>query len=283
VPQGFAPGWRTPRLRGLAAAGGAPAEDVRHLALRELAGSPGPIGCWRIRAALQAAGIVASEATAGRLLRQLDHEGLTRASGSRGRLLTEKGRQRLAGLERAQRRHTCHNDLLQAVRGKNLEDICDLLTARRAVEAETARLAAQRATVADIQRIEGAVERHIQEMRGGGERLDHNRAIHHLVAQASRSRILQAVVNVLLQEEYLQEVQTHIQRAADGVLPEDHLAIVQAIRDRQPDRAAEAMRAHIDRLLGVVRGYRARARRRPGNRPGRSGSGSPPPRAGVRD
>jgi DNA-binding FadR family transcriptional regulator len=260
----------------LAAAGGPPAQDAGHLALKELAGSPGPIGCWRIRAALQAAGIVASEATAGRLLRQLDHEGLTRAFGSRGRVLTDKGRRQLAALERAQRRRTYHNDLLQAVRGKNLEDVCDLLSARRAVEAETARLAAQRATAAEIRRIEGAVQRHIQEMRSGGARLDHNRAIHHLIAQAARSRILQAVVNVLLQEEYLQEVQTHIQRAADGVLPEDHLAIVRAIKDRQPDRAAEAMRAHIDRLLRVVRGYRASARRRPGNRPGRPAS-SPSP------
>jgi len=262
--------------RVLAEPGGAPAQNAGHLALKELAASPGPMGCWRIRAALQGARIVASEATAGRLLRQLDHQGLTRALGSRGRVLTDKGRRHLAALERAQRRHTCHNDLLQAVRAENIEDVCDLLTARRAVEAETARLAAQRATAADIRRIEAAVRRHIQEMRSGGARLDHNRAIHHLIAQASRSRILQAVVNVLLQEEYLQELQTHIQRAADGVLPEDHLLIVGAIKERQPDRAAEAMRAHIDRLLRVVRGYRMSARRRPGNQVGRPGASLPP-------
>jgi len=250
--------------------------DAGYLALRELAGSAEPIGCWRIRAALQAAGITASEATAGRLLRQLDHEGLTRALGSRGRLLTEKGRRRLAAFEQAQRRSTYHNDLLRAVRAENIEDICDLLTARRAVEAETARLAAQRATAADIRRIEAAVERHIQEMRSGGARPDHNRAVHHLIAQASRSRILQAVVNVLLQEEYLHEVQTHIQRAADGLWPEDHLLIVEAIRNRQPERAAEAMRAHTDRLLRVVRGYRMGGRGRSGDRVGRAGANLAP-------
>jgi len=275
MTQGGARRMSAPRPRALSAPASAPAQDAGHLALKELAGSPGPIGCWRIRGALQAAGIVASEATAGRLLRQLDHEGLTRACGSRGRVLTDKGRRYLATLERAQRRHTYHNDLLQAVRGENIEDVCDLLTARRAVEAETARLAALRATAADVRRIEAAVRRHTQEMRSGGKRLDHNRAIHRLIAQASRSRILQAVVNVLLQEEYLQEMQTHIQRAADGVLPEDHLLIVGAIKTRQPDQAADAMRSHIDRLLRVVRGYRMNARRRPGDRPGRAAS-SPP-------
>jgi len=275
MTQGVVRRGSAPRPRVLAAAG-TPPQDAGHLALKELAGSSGPIGCWRIRAALQAAGIVASEATAGRLLRQLDHEGLTRAFGSRGRVLTDKGRRQLATLERTQRRHSYHNDLLQAVRGENIEDVCDLLTARRAVEAETARLAALRATAADVRRIEAAVRRHTQEVRSGGARLDHNRAIHHLIAQASRSRILQAVVNVLLQEEYLQELQNHIQRAADGVLPEDHLLIVGAIKNRQPDQAADAMRSHIDRLLRVVRGYRTNARRRPGERPGRAAS-SPPP------
>jgi len=260
----------------LSAPGNAPADEARYFALKELAASSDPIGCWRIRAALEAAGITASEATAGRLLRRLDSDKLTRAVGSRGRLLTEKGRRQLAALERAQRRHRSHSDLLRAVRAENIEDICDLLTARRAVEAETARLAAQRATAADIRRIEAAVQRHIQEMRGGAARPDHNRTIHYLIAQAARSRILQAVVTVLLQEETLHEVQARIQRAADGLWPEDHLLIVQAIKSRQPDQAAEAMRAHTDRLLRVVRGYRVGSRRRSGARAGRAGA-SPPP------
>lgn len=240
-----------------------PTDDAGYIALKELADSPEPIGCWRIRAALHAAGIVASEATAGRLLRQLDQEGLTRALDSRGRVLTDKGRRRLAALEDAHRRHSYHKDLLQAVRAESIEDVRDLLTARRAVEAETARLAALRGTARDIQEIEKAVHWHIQEMRSGGDRLDHNRAIHRLIAQASRSRILQAVVNVLLQEEYLQELQTHIQRAVDGFAPKDHLLVLQAIKDRQPDRAAEAMRAHIDRLLRVVQSYRVCSKRKP--------------------
>jgi DNA-binding GntR family transcriptional regulator len=47
------------------------------------------------------------------------------------------------------------------------------------------------------------------------------------------------------------------------VVPEDHLLVLQAIQDRQPDKAAEAMRAHIDRLLRVVQSYRVSPRRKP--------------------
>ncbi len=250
--------------------------DAAYMALRELGQSQTPIGCWRVCAALESAGITASEATAGRLLRHLDHEGLTEPLGSRGRVLTEKGRQHLAGLERAQRRRTYHHDLLQAVRAQTIEDVCDLLAARRAAEAETARLAALRATRKEVKEIERAVHRHIQKVRSDAERLDHNRAIHRQIAQASGSRILQAVVNVLLQEDYLQEIQSHIQRAVHGVLPEDHLHVLRAIKKRQPDAAAEAMRAHIDRLLRVVQSYRVTPRRK-GKRGTTPASGAPPP------
>lgn len=232
-------------------------EEAAYIALKELGNSQTPLGCWRIRAALEAVKIVASEATAGRLLRSLDLQGLTRALGSKGRVLTDKGRGHLVRLEHTRRRHSYHHDLLWAVRAETVEDVRDLLTARRAVETETARLAALRANVKEVKAIERAVYRHIQTVRGGGAQSDHNRAIHHLIAQASRSRILQAVVTVLLQEEYLQEIQTHIQRAADGVVPEDHLLILRAIKGRQPDKAAEAMRAHIDRLIRVVQCYTA--------------------------
>jgi GntR family L-lactate dehydrogenase operon transcriptional regulator len=239
-------------------------DDPRYIVLKELGTNQGPIGCWRIRSALQAAGIVASEATVGRLLRFLDMQELTQAIGSKGRILTAKGLRHLAALELALRRQSYHSDLHQAVCAETVEDVLDLLAARRAVEAETARLAALRATKQEIRQIEHAVHRHIQEMRDGSLNLDHNRGIHRLIAQASGSRILHAVVNILLQEEYLQEIQDRIQRATGGMMPADHLVVLQAIKDRQPDEAAEAMRAHIDRLLRVIESYSAESRKKGG-------------------
>jgi DNA-binding GntR family transcriptional regulator len=47
------------------------------------------------------------------------------------------------------------------------------------------------------------------------------------------------------------------------------LIVFQAIKSRQPDKAAKAMRAHMDRLLRVVQSYSAKrksARRRRGTR-----------------
>jgi GntR family L-lactate dehydrogenase operon transcriptional regulator len=233
-------------------------EEPAYVALKELGGNQGPIGCWRVRSALQAAGIVTSEATAGRLLRGLDLQGLTRAIGSRGRVLTSKGRRHLAVLERSRRLRSYHRGLLQAVRAESVEDVVDLLTARRAVETETARLAALRATKQEVQEIEQAVYRHIEETHRRGTASEQNRVVHSLIARASRSGILQAIVNVLLQEEYLQEINAYIQHATGKIIPEDHLVILRAIKDRQSKRAAEAMQAHLDRLLRAAQSYPAR-------------------------
>jgi len=244
-----------PRVR---SPGASISDDAAYAALKELGSNQGPIGCWRIRNALHTAGIVASEATAGRLLRGLDLQGLTRVIGSRGRVLTSKGRRHLAVQERSRRQHSCHNDLLRAVRAETIGDVCELLMARRALEVEAASLAALRATNREIRQIEHAVQRHMEQVRRRGVAIEENRAIHGLIAKASRSRVLEALVNVLLQEEYLHEIQTRIQRAADGLVPEDHLTVFRAIKSRRPDMAAKAMRAHVDRLLRVVQSYSAR-------------------------
>ena len=228
-------------------------------ALKELSQNVGPLGCWRIRGALQVAGIQLSEATAGRLLRQLDLEGYTQPVGSKGRLLTERGRRRLADLEQARARTSSQKDLWQAIHVERLEDVLDVLAARRLIEAETARLAALLASEEEIAELERAVVAHIAEVRAGQKAGALNRSIHRLIAQASRSHVLQAIASLIVEDGQLHNVQLRVQRAsgARGLAPEEHAVILKAIKDRRPAEAAEAMCTHIDRIIRVVRTYHA--------------------------
>lgn len=230
------------------------------VALRDVRTGPGPVGSGRICAAMAAAGIAMSEATAGRLLRSLDLRGLTEPLGSKGRVLTERGRQQLLALEEAHQRNAYHHSLRQATHVETVEDILDLLSARLAVESETARLAALRANPEETAAIERAVQRHMSAIRAGDDDADQGRAIHLLIARASRSRVLSAVVELILQDQRLILAQSHIQRATGAVAPEEHVAIVQSIKAHKPERAAEAMRAHIGRLIRAVQKYAANAR-----------------------
>jgi GntR family L-lactate dehydrogenase operon transcriptional regulator len=224
-------------------------DEAEYLALRELEASAEPLGCWRIRTALGSAGIAMSEATAGRLLRQLDVRGLTRALGSKGRVLTDDGRRQLAAIEELRGRSSRHNDLAAAIGAQTLEELLDVLHARRLIEAETARLAARHATADEIAKLDQAVRRHIEVSHAGGASLENNVEIHRLIAQASRSRIFQAIVGLFLQDRQLHEAQNRIQRAVGGIAPEDHVPILEGVRARDPEAAAAAMALHIDRLI----------------------------------
>lgn len=226
--------------------------EADYIALQELCVGAGPVGGSRICAALAAVGISTSEATAGRLLRSLDRRGYSQPFGSKGRVLTDKGRQHLEALEDARRHRYYHQSLLDATSVDSIEDILDMLGARRAVEAETARLAALRASDEEVEAIERAAVVHMHTLAAGEDGVDENCAFHVLIARVSKSRVLFAVVEMLLQNTQLQVAQDRIQTAVGSVLPEEHKPLLQAIKDHQPDRAAEAMRVHIDGVIKSV-------------------------------
>ena len=229
--------------------------EAELVALKDIREGPGAVGSGRICVAMAAAGIGMSEASAGRLLRSLDLRGYTQPLGSKGRVLTDKGRQHLLVLEEAHRRNAYHHSLRQATHVETVDDILDLLSARLAVESETARLAAQRAEPEEVAAIERAVQVHMAAVRAGDDDAEHGRAIHLLIARASRSRVLSAVVELILQDQRLILAQSHIQRSTGAIAPEEHLEIVESIKERRPERAAEAMRAHIGRLIKAVQQY----------------------------
>jgi GntR family L-lactate dehydrogenase operon transcriptional regulator len=236
--------------------------EVVYAVLRELdTASFVPLGSWKIRTELEEAGIEMSEATAGRLLRRLDMERFTRPIGNKGRVLTEAGKRHLQTLEQDREHLVRQQDLLRVMRSERLEDLVDILNARRIVESETARLAALHVTDSELAQIEQAVRWHKEFMLGTGGKKDQNVVIHRLVAQASGSRILQALVNLLYKDRQLIETHYKIQLLMGGRFPEEHDPLLEALIDRDPNRAAAAMSDHLSYLIQVVQEYGRKADR----------------------
>ncbi|MCL5107998.1 MAG: FCD domain-containing protein [Chloroflexi bacterium] len=170
-------------------------------------------------------------------------------------MLTKEGQVYLEGLEQARAMAGRQTDLMRAIQIETLEDLLQSLNARRGVEAEAARLAAVRATDAEVAEIEKSIRKHISLARSGKDVAQANREIHILIAEAARSRVLEAVIKLLFEyntDPQIQAVGLETQRASHAINPEDHLAILDAIRARQPGKAEEAMKMHIDRLIRVV-------------------------------
>lgn len=233
-------------------------DQATRVTLRALAASGEPIGVWRVRDALRAAGVEVSEATVGRLLRELDYRGFSERVGVKsGRILTPEGRSELAALEQAQREDAYRTQFLQAIRVEAADDILDILGVRRTVEVEAARLAATRASAEDIARLERAARDHAQAGARGESGTEENNRFHLAVAQASKSNATLAVLTLIFHERQVHRTQVEMQRSAGSLVPQEHQRVLEAVRARQPEAAAAAMRAHIDRLIEAVEQYAA--------------------------
>lgn len=128
----------------------------------------------------------------------------------------------------------------------------DLLEFRRMLEGQAAYFAAERATEADIDRLDAAWAA-LEAVYGSGDLtavVDIDVAFHQVIAEAAH--------NVLIGHQtasLLRVIHGHISRNLEhlharpqrwDILQAQHRAIWQAIRARQPDAAAEAARVHVD-------------------------------------
>lgn len=130
-----------------------------------------------------------------------------------------------------------------------------MLVIRRAVEVESARLAALRGTEEDIERIEEAIRKHKEVTEAGGHGWEENSAVHLAIARASQSRAYGAVLNLILQDRQVFDIQVGIQRTVGSVAPQEHSVVLEGIRNGRPEEAAAAMRAHVDRMIRAVEGF----------------------------
>lgn len=234
-------------------------DRMQLIALDMLAASDRPAGALSLAAAFQSAGIDVTEATAGRYLRQLDQAGLTRSLSKRGRVLTTAGERRLQELRMRAKLAAQGARVAAAANTRDIDELIDLLHARRAIELEAARLAATRATEEELRNIAKAASTHVDCFeRDDRVELSHN--FHVLVAAASHNRMLAAMAAMFLDHEndLLAQLLDRISADAGAVLDMalDHKRLVAALRSRDAAEAEAIMREHIDKLISVAVNYR---------------------------
>jgi DNA-binding FadR family transcriptional regulator len=132
----------------------------------------------------------------------------------------------------------------------------ELLEARRAIEGETSALAAARASDEDIAQLELL----LTEMVNAGD--DHDRAevadqeFHILIASMTGNSPMQTTVESLWEarrhspQYQLLSKKAHV--AGIGPSTDEHRMVLEALRSRDPDRAREAMRSHLTRVLSQL-------------------------------
>ena len=134
----------------------------------------------------------------------------------------------------------------QARCGLTPEFLKDLQDLRRIVEPAAVRLAAERATPDDIDRIETAYAGMKQAIEQGGDYVSHDLRFHEGLLQASHNRMLvqmSKALNALLRTSF--EISTRIQDGTKTSLPL-HRAVLDAVIARNPAKAERAVMVLIE-------------------------------------
>ncbi|KKM12306.1 hypothetical protein SY88_03880 [Clostridiales bacterium PH28_bin88] len=237
------------------------AKDEQELVvLRAINSADQPLGSGAVREELRRAGSDVSEATVGRLLRDMDFRGLTERVGFQGRVLTEEGKQRLSELEREKERNRYGFELINALRLKDKDGLLEVLVARRAIESEIARLAAIHATPEEIDTMHHILDVYQRQVEEGYSGARQDVAFHKALAQSARNKVLGAAMDLIRQDGQLSPVLEYIRKRVKRVtLVTDHRKILEAVERRLPEEAARAMNLHLEGLIADVEKYWALA------------------------
>jgi len=124
--------------------------DLNFYILEAISASSSPIGAGTIRVYLKKQGILRSEAGVGRNLRELQIRCLVRKEGYQGHVLTKEGLKYLESLRKYRNQSKAARDLVTQINSVDEAMMDEIFHARRAIETEAARLAAERATEKQI-------------------------------------------------------------------------------------------------------------------------------------
>jgi GntR family transcriptional repressor for pyruvate dehydrogenase complex len=128
----------------------------------------------------------------------------------------------------------------------NEPDFYSLADTRSVLEIRAAELSAQNAEDSEIDELQTILQKLRREVENGKRGVEEDYAVHLKIAQMSKSNMLTILISMIvpLCLEYSQSLTVerfNIQRAFS-----EHEVIVQAIQSRDPERAAAAMKYHME-------------------------------------
>jgi GntR family transcriptional regulator, transcriptional repressor for pyruvate dehydrogenase complex len=139
----------------------------------------------------------------------------------------------------------------------------ELLDVRRMFEPAVARVAASRITEEDLADLQRILDTQRRKLKAGAATLVEDTAFHAALARATRNRVVMRLMETLNDLLIASRKATLRQKGRPERSIQGHEAVVAALRRRDPDAAARAMRSHIDQIAEILQ----RTRRARGSAP----------------
>lgn len=229
-------------------------ELTEFLLLKTMKEADNPLGSWVLKSILEENGLNVSIATVGRILKALDAKKHSRLIENQGRVLTEQGAAYIKQLNEEVERKKLQHHLMDASKPHDLNELLDLLIARKTIECETARLAALRAEPHHIEALYHSIHEHEHEVTNHHDPNPTACHFHEKVAESSQNRFLIASLNILIYEELKLEAKISdlITRERGEEYGEHHMLIADAISKGDAKLAVHHMKRHMDVLINAI-------------------------------
>ena len=230
-------------------------EDKEILILEMIKDSTEPMGSWNIVNRMAEENIETSSATIGRILSKLESLGYLQKEKFRGRVITDKGLHAITINKQLKDIATQQNKLSKYTDPKLLEDFISVLEARRAIERETARLAALRATAEDIELMDRILSNQENKYKEHQWITEDDLDFHKTIARSSKNGILETMYNFLAIFGQQSRAFEYLREKIHAEYMVSHRRILNSIKAGNSQEAEAAMLDHIDSLVSDVNKY----------------------------
>lgn len=229
-------------------------EIADYIILKALKQGDEPLGCWALQTSLLEYKIEKSTASIGRQLKMLDVKEYTIRYKNKGRIITPAGEAWLKHIDSRIAEVERKDELSETLRVNELEDLIDLLQARKTLETEMARTAAIKATEKDIERIKISLSAHKECVEANLDPTKPALDFHDEIANSCHNKFMIAMLDMLIREERRIEsvIETLVTRERGSAYIKEHEAIAKAIESRNAKLAANLMEKHIDVLCDAI-------------------------------
>ena len=228
--------------------------DYLIMKLMEGRGEPG--GCMALKLELDELNYITSSATIGRSQKIMDSHGYTYQVANKGRMLTDMGIQKIEHLDHELTERQLSRDIIVTSKAKSdsISELLDLMQARKIIECQAVRFAAEKATEDDLREIKWALDQHRKivdrKLSTAGAGLD----FHIMVVHAAKNKFMGAIVRLLTFEERNLEFETaQLSTFAHAAAYVDvHQAIFDALTEKDADKAEKLMCEHFEDMINVL-------------------------------
>ncbi len=136
--------------------------------------------------------------------------------------------------------------------GSDAITVSEMLEAREVLEVPAARKAAERREDEHVTELWDAIERETRS-RGRNVKFREHRNFHGVIVQAAGNGLLELMTDPVFRVLQTKFLDPEVPPDFWALVDDDHRTITEAIRDRDGDAAAAAMRDHLGRLRDVYR------------------------------